>query len=156
MNNLFKFVFSLGLPLVAGFLGSIFTTPAIEGWYVGLEKPLLNPPAWVFAPVWTILYLMMGLALFLVWQQGIKNARVRTGLLVFGIQLVLNVFWSIIFFAWHSPAFAFIELLFLWVSIIWLIYLFYRIRAVAAYLLVPYLLWVTFAGYLNFSIWFLN
>lgn len=140
---------------LAGGIGALFTMPSVSTWYAGLLKPALTPPGWVFGPVWTTLYALMGIALFLVWLS--KSAR-RKGYAYafFGIQLVLNVCWSVIFFGWHNPGLAFVELVALWTAIVATIIAFYRISRPAALFLLPYLLWVSFAGYLNFSVWQLN
>lgn len=154
--NYKKFVISLVLPQVAGLVGAIFTMPAITAWYAGLAKPALSPPGWVFGPAWTTLYLLMGVALFLVWNKKRKNQDRRDALGIFIFQLTLNALWSVIFFGLHNPLAAFVELCVLWLAIIWTIFAFYKISRPAAALLLPYLLWVSFAGYLNFVIWSLN
>lgn len=151
-----KLIATIGASLLAGGIGSFFTTPAIPAWYAGLVKPALNPPAWVFGPVWTILYVLMGVAAFLVWKNGWDKKGVRVALSVFGVQLLLNTAWSIIFFGLQSPSWALIEISLLWLAIVWTITTFYKISRPAAYLLAPYLLWVSFAAYLNYSIWTLN
>jgi len=129
---------------------------ANQNWYATLVKPALNPPSWVFAPVWTILYLLMTIAALLVLSKGWKRKDVRKALGVFLLQLAFNAVWSIIFFKLHSPAWALIDLVLMWFAIIWIMILFYKISKPAMYLLLPYLLWVSFAGYLNYSIWMLN
>lgn len=151
-----KLVVSVFVSLMAGVVGSAYTAPAIDSWYKDLNKPSFNPPSWVFAPVWTILYLVMGVAAFLVWREGLQNKAVRIGLGLFIFQLVLNTLWSFIFFGQQNPLAGFIEILVLWVAIAATIYFFYRVNPVAAYLMIPYILWVTFAAILNFSIWQLN
>lgn len=140
---------------LAGGIGTLFTSPAIPTWYATLEKPLLNPPSWVFGPVWTMLYIFMGIALFVVWRSPSRQSK-RWAYVFFGVQLVLNTLWSIVFFGWQNPQLAFFELVALWLAILATIITFYRISHTAAWLLVPYLVWVSFAGYLNFSIWQLN
>ena len=141
---------------MAGVIGSIFTTPAIPTWYANINKPSFRPPNWVFAPVWTILFLLMGIALFLILRKGLKNKNVKIAFFFFIFHLVLNTLWSILFFALESPFAAFIEIIFLWASILVSIILFLPISRIAGYLLIPYLLWVSFASILNFSIWRLN
>lgn len=121
--------------------------------FQSLNKPALSPPGWLFPVVWTVLYILMGIASYLVLTSGQPN---RAALTVYGIQLVFNFFWSIIFFNLESYLFAFIWLVFLWILIFTTMILFYRISKLAGYLLLPYLLWVTFAGYLNFCIYLLN
>ncbi len=141
---------------MAGVIGSIFTTPAIPTWYANINKPSFRPPNWVFAPVWTILFLLMGIALFLVLRKGLKNKNVKIAFFFFIFHLVLNTLWSILFFGLESPFAAFIEIIFLWASILVSIILFLQISRIAGYLLIPYLLWVSFASVLNFTIWRLN
>lgn len=157
MKNIFKLVFSIAICELAGVVGSLFTMPAIRsGWYAGLAKPEFAPPNWLFGPVWTVLFAMMGVAVFLVWKKGFERREVKIALMIFDIQLLLNIFWSIIFFGWQSPGGAFIEIIFLWLAIIATIIVFAKISRPAAWLLVPYIIWVSFAGYLNFSIWQLS
>ncbi len=141
---------------VIGSIGSIFSIRAIPEWYQGLAKSALNPPNWVFGPVWTTLYALMGIAAFFIWKRGWQNAAVKTALGVFILQLILNSLWSIIFFGLHAPFFALIDIAVLWIAIVVTIYLFARQSRVAAGLLIPYLLWVSFAFYLNYSIVRLN
>jgi len=178
-NNLYKFLFSIIICELAGSIGSIFTFPEIKEWYSTLKKPFFNPPSWIFGPVWTILFVLMGISLYLVWKKGfvVKNElkikkrkawnkysqKLFTGewkkaniILIFAVQLGLNVLWSFVFFGMHSPALAFFELLALWVAILFTIVNFYRVSKAAAYLLVPYILWVSFAGVLNLFIFALN
>jgi translocator protein len=155
-NNSFKLVVAVAASEFAGIVGSLFTFTAIQTWYVTLQKPALNPPAWVFGPVWTTLYLLMGIAAFLVWRAGWSRKDVRIALSIFGAQLVLNALWSIVFFGFQSPAWAFVNIVLLWISIVWVMYAFYKISRLATYLLVPYICWVSFAAYLNFAIWILN
>ena len=156
MKQSLKLIFALAIPLLAGGIGSIFTTPAIPTWYADLIKPALNPPAWVFGPVWTTLFVLMGISAFLVWKKGLEHKPVKIALGIFIGQLVLNTLWSIIFFGLHSPGEAFVELVILWLAILATIIAFARISRLAVWLLIPYILWVSFAGYLNYSIWQLN
>jgi len=142
--------------LIAGFVGSVATMPSIPTWYASLQKPAFNPPNWIFGPVWTTLFIMMGVAAFLVWDKGLENKKVKISLAIFGLQLLLNVLWSILFFGLQSPLYAFIDIIMLWASILATIIYFYRISAAAAYLLIPYILWVSFASILNLSIVILN
>jgi tryptophan-rich sensory protein len=139
-----------------GFLGSIFTTPSIPGWYQQLVKPDIAPPNWVFGPIWTALFALMGIALFLVWRQGFKRPKVKAAVQVFVVQLGLNLIWSILFFGLHSPGAAFAEIICLWLAILATILVFKQRSSWAALLLIPYLAWVTFAAYLNYLIWQLN
>lgn len=141
---------------LAGVIGSLFTTPSIPGWYAGLTKPSFNPPNWIFAPVWTTLYVLMGTAAFLVYEKGGKKGEVRKALAVFAVQLALNALWSIVFFGAHMILGAAVLIVVLWAMIAASIWLFSRITKAAAYLLVPYILWVSFATVLNISLYILN
>jgi len=141
---------------LAGIVGSVFTTPSIPGWYAGIVKPSFNPPNWIFGPVWTLLYALMGLAAYLVYEKGFKRPEVKKALTVFAAQLVLNTLWSIVFFGAHMILGAAVVIVLLWALILATILLFYRISKAAAYLLVPYILWVTFATILNVSFYVLN
>lgn len=151
-----KIIFAILVSEGIGSIGSIFTFPSIAGWYATLIKPELAPPNWIFGPVWTTLFALMGIASFLVWQKGLKNKKVRIALRLFAVQFVFNIFWSIIFFGLHNPGGAFVEIIFLWIAIFATIISFFRVSRCAGYLLVPYLVWVSFAGYLNYMIWVLN
>ncbi|HUC02105.1 MAG TPA: TspO/MBR family protein [Candidatus Paceibacterota bacterium] len=151
-----KLIIAVVVSEAAGVIGSIFTVSAIPIWYATLAKPALNPPAWIFGPVWTTLYLLMGIAAFLVWRKGWNSKGVKAALSLFAIQLILNALWSIIFFGLHSPAWALIEIIAMWIVIVATITAFSKISRSAAWLLAPYILWVSFALYLNYSIWRLN
>lgn len=159
MKNVKIFVLAIILPQLAGVLGSVFTIPSIPTWYARLVKPPLSVPNWVFGPVWTTLFFLMGVSLYLVLSvpRGGKIGRKRKqAIIVFGVQLFLNTLWSFLFFGFHNPALAFLEIFVLWVAIAATIVCFYRLSRWAAYLLVPYILWVSFAAYLNYAIWMLN
>ena len=156
LPSFFKLIIAIVVCELAGGIGSLVTISAIPTWYAALAKPALNPPSWIFGPVWTTLYLLMGIAAFLVWKQGWGRRDVRKALAVFGLQLVLNAVWSIIFFGLHSPLWALVDLVAMWLAIVWTMTLFYRISKPAMWLLLPYVLWVSFAAYLNYSIWILN
>ncbi len=151
-----KLIASIGICLAAGVIGSIFTSPAITGWYVTLQKPFFTPPNWVFGPAWTTIYILMGIALFLVWDKGIQYRKVKLSMGVFGVQLVLNFLWSILFFGMQNPFYALIEVIILWFAILATILVFYGIDRRASLLLVPYILWVSFASLLNYYVWILN
>lgn len=153
INNTLKFIFAVLGSELAGVVGSLFTIPSIQTWYTGLPKPALNPPAWIFAPVWITLFALMGIAAFLVWKKGANRKNIKIALFIFIVQLVLNALWSMIFFGLHNPGLAFIDLIFLWFAILATIFSFAKIFKSAAWLLIPYILWVSFAGYLNYSIW---
>jgi len=155
-KKLKKLAISLGLCLGAGFLGSLFTTSAIDTWYVNLNKPIFNPPNWLFGPVWTMLYILMGIALFLVWQKGLKNKNVRFAFWFFIMHLAFNTLWSIIFFGVKNIGLAMVDIAILWLMVLALLYFFYEIDKRATWLIVPYFLWISFASLLNYSIWILN
>lgn len=154
-NKIVLFVAALFICFLPGIIGSFFTAPAIDGWYSTLTKPSFNPPSWIFGPVWTALYTMMGISLYLVWTTASPKLR-KQPVILFLVHLVFNGLWSIVFFAMHNPGLAFLNIIILWGMILALIIKFYPIRKSAAYLLIPYLLWVSFATVLNFSIWQLN
>ena len=155
-NDWLALLFFILIVEAAGIIGSLFTTPSIPTWYASLAKPAFNPPSWVFAPVWTLLFLLMGVAVFLVWRKGINNRQARVALYVFAGQLVLNILWSVLFFGLHSPLAAFCEVVVLWLAICWTIISFNRVSKAAAWLLMPYIFWVSFATLLNFSLMILN
>ncbi|MBN2517805.1 MAG: tryptophan-rich sensory protein [Candidatus Altiarchaeota archaeon] len=156
LNKAGKLIVAILVSEMAGIIGSVFTTPAIPTWYATLEKPFFNPPSWVFAPVWTTLFVLMGIAAYLVWEKGFEKKEVRKALSIFGVQLVLNTMWSILFFGAQSPLLAFIEIIILWFAILLTIVKFWRISKNAGLLLIPYIAWVSFASVLNLSIWLLN
>ncbi|MBP9718915.1 MAG: tryptophan-rich sensory protein [Candidatus Levybacteria bacterium] len=151
-----KFLISIiGCELV-GILSTPFTISAISTWYIFLNKPPFSPPNWVFGPVWTILYFLMGISAFLVWRKGLKNKKVKKALFYFLLQLFFNFLWSLLFFGLHSPLLGLLDIIVLLVSIVITLVAFYRVSKIAAYLLIPYLLWVSFATILNLSIVLLN
>lgn len=152
--KILKLLLSIGVCLGAGFIGSFFTIPSIPTWYVTLNKPFFSIPNWIFAPVWTILYILMGISLYLVWVS--KSKARKKAINLFFIQLGLNALWSILFFGMRSPGLALVDIVALWVVIFLTIQSFYPISRLAAYLLTPYILWVSFASVLNFSIMLLN
>jgi benzodiazapine receptor len=156
LKDLSKLIISIVACLAAGAIGSIFTRAAIPKWYVTLQKPPFSPPNWVFASVWTILYILMGIAVFLVWRKGFKERGNKVALIAFLVQLVLNGLWSFAFFGLESPLLGLIVILMLWLAILATVILFFKISRLASVLLWPYLLWVTFAMILNTSIWMLN
>ncbi|MFH1442869.1 MAG: TspO/MBR family protein [Candidatus Micrarchaeota archaeon] len=140
---------------LAGGIGAIFTTPNIPTWYASLIKPDFSPPNWVFFPVWTLLYFLMGVSLYLIWNRK-RTPGTEKGIKLFGLQLFWNVWWSYLFFGLQNPFLGFIGIIALWISIVLTMRKFYSIERNAAYLLVPYILWVSFAAVLNFSVWQLN
>lgn len=150
-----KLAISIFLTLLAGAISSIFTYPSILSWYVYLKKPALTPPNWVFAPVWTALYILMGVAAYLVWIEK-KNKKSKPAMQLYWAQLALNSAWSIVFFGLQQLFASSIIIVLLLALIALTILKFKKISKKAAYLLVPYILWVTFASYLNISVWLLN
>lgn len=146
---------SIVICFTAAGIGSSATSSAVGGWYTEINKPTWNPPNWIFAPVWTTLFLMMAVAAWLVWKNaGLKKAKLALGCFV--VQLFLNTLWSVLFFGLQQPGWASFEIAVLWASILATMVLFMRHSRTAAILLVPYLLWVSFAAFLNFTIWQLN
>ena len=156
MSNFIRLAIAVALPLAVGGLSGFATAQGVQDWYPTLVKPSFNPPSWVFGPVWTLLYLMMGIAAFLVWQKGWESGSVKSALALFAIQLILNGMWSVLFFGMRLPGPAFLEILVLWVAIGATLVLFWRVAPVAGMLLLPYQGWVTFAAVLNGAIWILN
>ncbi len=154
MNNYLKLVIAIVVSEVAGVAGSFFTISAIPDWYSTLQKPMLNPPAWLFGPVWVTLYLLMGVSLWLIWKSD--SAEKKRAIWLFVIQLALNAVWSPVFFGARSVGNALAIIVLLWAAIVLTILIFKKISKTAAWLLVPYILWVSFAAYLNFAIWMLN
>jgi len=162
MKKWVKLLLCIILVQLIAFLGSVFTVSSIETWYDSLIKPSFNPPSWLFGPVWTILYLMIGVSLYFFITSNPKknyaekNKIKKIGYWIFGIQILLNGIWTPLFFGLHNIPAALIVIIFLWLSIIANIFAFYKISKISAYLLVPYLIWVSFASVLNFSFWLLN
>lgn len=154
--NPFKLLVSVLLCQFAGAIGSVFTAPSLENWYLLLEKPAFTLPSRIFFPAWVILYTLMGISFYLVREKGLQEQEVKTGLVIFGIQLGLNVLWSFLFFGLKSPYYAFVEIILLWLAIFLTILKFRKISKIASYLLFPYILWVSFAMLLNYYIWILN
>jgi tryptophan-rich sensory protein len=134
-------------------LGSLATTPEIPGWYAQIKKPSWTPPNWLFGPVWTLLYISMAVAAWMVWKRA---GWASDAMILFGIQLALNLAWSFIFFRFHNPGLAFAEIVLLWFAIAATLIRFAAISQTAAILFAPYLAWVTYAAALNFAIWRLN
>lgn len=151
-----KLIISILIPLIVGSVAGFFTTTGVNGWYATAVKPSFNPPNWIFAPVWTTLYILMGLALFLVWKRGADIKIKQTALVLFAIQLALNFLWSFIFFSLQQTGWALAEIIIMWGAILLTIVWFGKISSAAAWLLVPYICWVSFAMVLNYSIWKLN
>ncbi|MGD8377596.1 MAG: tryptophan-rich sensory protein [Acidobacteriota bacterium] len=156
MGNVGKLGICLAVPVLVGALSGLATARGLEIWYPSLTKPSFNPPDWVFGPVWTVLYLMMGLAAWLIWRGGLSRPGVRAALAAFGVQLALNGLWSVLFFGMRAPGLAFAEILALWLAIGATVWLFARVSAPAAAWMLPYWAWVSFASVLNFALWRLN
>ena len=154
-SKLFKLVVSLILPLSLGSIAGIFTAEAVPEWYATLNRPSFNPPNWLFGPVWTVLYILLGISLFLIWKQSANKER-NLAILLFLLQLLLNFGWSFIFFFFNMIGLALFEIILLWISIVVMLVLFYRIKPLASYINIAYLLWVTFATILNASYFILN
>ena len=155
MKNFLKLVASIFVCFLPGIIGGFFTASNLHPWYDSLIKPSFNPPSWLFGPVWTTLYTLMGISLFLILEAEDSDDK-RKGTIFFVIQLVLNGLWSIVFFGLHQTLLAFIVIIALLVFIVLSILKFYKVSKPAAYLLTPYLLWVSFASFLNLSLYLLN
>jgi len=157
MNKMIKLIISVLLCEGAGLLGSIFTAPAILSWYIYLNKPIFSPPNYLFAPVWTFLYFLMGVTLYLIWTKKKSDKDIRNNAYVaFFLQLILNVIWSVVFFGFRSPLGGLLIIIVLWIAILETIRRVYLVDKLAANLLYPYLMWVSFASVLNLSIVLLN
>ncbi|WP_231385497.1 TspO/MBR family protein [Flavobacterium sp. CG_9.10] len=155
-NKVAKLIFSLVLPLASGGISAYLVRNEMNGgWFTTLAKPSFNPPGYLFGPVWTSLYILMGVSMFLIWNTPKTELR-QKALTVFGIQLFFNFWWSILFFSFHTILISVVDILLMWFLIIYMITLFKKIKPAAAYLQIPYLFWVTFATVLNISIWYLN
>ena len=157
INNPIKFIISVLIPVGIGAISGLFTASNVKTWFVTVAKPSFNPPGWLFAPVWTTLYIMMGIAFFLVWKnETIQKSIKQKAIILFAIQMVLNFLWSFIFFQQHEIGWALVDIILLWIFILLTIFSFAPISKTAAWLLVPYISWVSFATILNFAIWQLN
>lgn len=156
MTNKIKLIVSLILPQAAGGLGAFLMGDSVSAWYRVLEKPFFNPPSFIFGPVWTALYFLMGIAAYLVWKRAKENIEARKAMNIYWIHLALNASWTPIFFGLHNIGLAFLNIVVLWALILILIIKFWKISKTASYLLMPYILWVSFATYLNYAIWTLN
>ncbi len=155
INDILKLGISIVLCQLAGFLGSLFTTPAIPTWYKTLNKPFFTPPNWIFSPVWISLFIVMAISLFMIWQRQ-DHPRFKTALIFFFVQLIFNILWSAAFFVLRSPFLGLVDIVLLWIAILLTIQHFLRISKMAGLLLMPYIVWVSFAVVLNFSLWILN
>lgn len=149
------FIACVAIPLAVGSITGMITAEDTQNWYSTLNKPSFNPPNSIFAPIWTTLYILMGISLFMIWKSPDSWER-RRSMLVFFVQLFFNFWWSILFFSFHLVFFAIIDITILWLLILYMMASFKQVRPAAAYLNIPYLLWVSFAAILNISIWSLN
>lgn len=154
-QNILKLVVSLVLPLAVGWTGSIFTQSSINSWYRSLNQPSFNPPSELFGPVWTVLYILMGISLYIVWKQ-VPGRKRENALGVFALQLLLNFLWSLFFFYFRDIEMALLDIIALWISIAVMIVMFIRVKPLAGWLNIPYLLWVSFAAVLNGAYYLLN
>jgi len=149
-----KLIVSLAIPLLAGAIGSLFTVDSISSWYTTLAKPEFTPPNYIFGPVWITLYFLMGISLYVVWTSD--KLKSKTPLIIFGVQMFLNAIWSIVFFGLESSLFGLVVIVTLWVAIALTILSFWKVSKPASYVLLPYIVWVSIATYLNYGIWVLN
>ncbi|MFH1328993.1 MAG: TspO/MBR family protein [Candidatus Bathyarchaeota archaeon] len=156
ISNVAKLIVAIVICQLAGAVGSIFTTPSIPIWYASLQKPIFTPPNWLFAPVWITLFTLMGISAYLIWRKSLKNRHVKTALVIFDIQLILNALWSYLFFGLQSPFYGFIGIVILWIAIALTILKFYRIFRAAGLILIPYIVWVSIALSLNYYVWMFN
>ncbi len=156
MKNIIRFILAIALPLTIGAVAGFFTSLSVKGWYSTVNKPSFNPPDWVFAPVWTLLYIMMGIAFYIIWNKDTAKLLKRKAMLFYFAQLILNFTWSLVFFYAEKPGLALVNILLLCCMIAATIYWFSKISTTATRLLIPYILWVSFATVLNFAIWKLN
>lgn len=156
MRKTFQLAAAIAVCQSAGIFGLIFTAPAIPVWYAQLSKPALTTPGWVFGPIWITLYTLMGIALYLVWQKRTKEQCNCTALQLFFFQLALHALWTYLFFGLKEPLLALIEIVILFLAVSVVMWQFWKISKPAAYVLLPYAVWIVFAAYLNFAIWQLN
>ena len=156
MPKQLKLILCILLPLSIGAIGGIATASSVKGWYLTLHKPVFNPPNYLFGPVWTLLYILMGISFYLILQTQETSLNRKKSIQIFLFQLVLNLCWSFIFFKFHYLAAAFFEIVLLWISILVMIIQFYKVNRIAAYLQIPYILWVSFASLLSGTLWLLN
>jgi benzodiazapine receptor len=156
LSDIWRLILSISICQIAGFIGSIFTTPQIPTWYASLKKPVFNPPNWIFGPVWITLFVLMGISLFLFWREGTSTPHLKAGLPIFALQLALNVLWSVVFFGLKSPLGGLIVIAALWIAILATIIQFSKVSEIASMLLIPYIMWVSFAAILNFMLYHMN
>jgi len=156
LNDIIKLVVSILACFAAAGIGSLFTFKAIPSWYAGLKKPPYTPPNWAFGPVWTALYILMGISVFLVWQKGLATNGALPAFTLFWIQLTFNAVWSIIFFGMKSKGGGVITIIVLWLLIMATMIASFGVSGWAGALLIPYIVWVSIASYLNIGVWLLN
>lgn len=154
-SKFIKLFISIIVPLALGFIAGMYTSDAVQGWYDSLNRPSFNPPNWLFGPVWTMLYITMGVSFFIIWNAAPTRER-TIAILAYLLQLVLNFAWTFLFFYYHQLGWALVEIVFLWLAIVYMLVRFYKVKMMAAWLNVPYLLWVSFATALNAAYYFLN
>lgn len=155
MSKTLKLIIAIVLPMVVGGFSGFLTANSINGWYSTLLQPSFNPPNWVFGPVWTTLYLIMGISLYRIWILPVSEER-NKAIGIFALQMTLNFFWSLIFFKWHLIGLALAEIIVMWFMIATMIHHFRKLNLAAGYMNIPYLLWVSFASVLNGAYYFLN
>lgn len=155
-NSVVKLIISILACFAAGGIGSLFTFKSIPTWYPGLKKPRYTPPNQAFGPVWTTLYILMGISVYFIWQRGLATDGVLLSFVLFWVQLVLNALWSIIFFGMKSKGGGVVTIIVLWFLILATIITSFQVSIWAGILLIPYILWVSIASYLNVGVWLLN
>ncbi|MDD5011081.1 MAG: tryptophan-rich sensory protein [Phycisphaerae bacterium] len=155
-SDIKKLIICLVVVSCVALTGSFFVSPAALDWYGSLQKPVFTPPAWLFAPVWTVLYLLMAISVFLIWRKGLNTAAGKTAVAAFIFQLVFNCLWTPIFFGLRLPLVALGDIVILWLAVFATITSFWKVSKLAAILLIPYILWISFAAVLNASIYLLN
>jgi benzodiazapine receptor len=156
MTKIVKLICSVAVCILIGFLGSFATRGSVTTWYADLSRPSFTPPDWTFGVVWPILYVMMGISAFLIWNMGFDKTEVKVALGIFGLQLILNGLWTPIFFGLHLIGLALVEIIMMWAAILLTIISFWKVSKPAALLLLPYIFWVSFAIVLNASLFILN
>jgi len=156
ITKIVKLICSVAVCILIGFLGSFATMGSVTTWYADLSRPSFTPPDWTFGVVWPILYVMMGISAFLIWNMGFDKTEVKVALGIFGLQLILNGLWTPIFFGLHLIGLALVDIIMMWAAILMTIISFWKVSKPAALLLLPYIFWVSFAIVLNASLFILN